>query len=71
MVIKDPETGENVEFYGFGGGFTAGGTQKRTETIFREWSGGGGGSFSSDEEAKFGHEYSEYGKCIIELLCEK
>ena len=55
--------GKGKIYYGAGGGFTGG----STKVYENEWEclGGGGGSFSADPNAKFDHEYVEYGYCKI------
>ena len=50
-------------YFGAGGGFTGG----STKVYDHEWClGGGGGSYSADPNARFGHTYVEYGYCKIE-----
>ena len=64
--------GERKFYYGAGGGFTGGSTVvhigklRDKDGIEHEgcW-GGGGGSFSADSNAKFDHNYVEYGCCKI------
>ena len=58
-------------YYGAGGGFTGGSTKVEYidfEDIDDMCSGGGGGSFSADQEAEFDHHYVEYGYCKIKKL---
>ena len=55
--------GETKWYYGAGGGFTGGTT--KVDGIFCY--GGGGGSFSADPNAKFEHNYVEYGSCKINI----
>ena len=52
-------------YYGAGGGFTGGSTKVEGDGIFDCCLGGGGGSFSADQEAKFDHKYVEFGYCKI------
>ena len=52
-------------YFGAGGGFTGGST--RVRDVFN-CDGGGGGSFSIDEDAAFDHFFVEYGKCKIEFI---
>ena len=54
------------DYFGAGGGFT-GGSTRIGKGYFGEdvCFGGGGGSFSSDPNAKFDHNYVEYGYCKI------
>ena len=60
--------GSSKYYYGAGGGFT-GGSTKVTKSIYgKVCCSGGGGSFSADPNAKFDHEYVEYGYCIIQRL---
>ena len=53
------------DYHGAGGGYTGGGTK-----IYNDWNcdGGGGGSFSIDEEAQFDHAYEKFGKCTVTCL---
>ena len=55
------------DYHGAGGGFTGGSTKIRDGSS-KYCDGGGGGSFSIDQNAKFDHFYVEYGKCKIEFL---
>ena len=51
-------------YWGAGGGYTGGGTK-----IDGSWCiGGGGGSFSIDEEAQFDHVCAKYGECTVTYL---
>ena len=52
-------------YQGAGGGFT-GGTTKVDGDGIHCW-GGGGGSFSAVPNAKFRHQYVEYGSCKIKI----
>ena len=56
--------GKMKQYYGAGGGFTGGSTKVDGNGITC-W-GGGGGSFSTDQKAKFDHHYVEFGYCKIE-----
>ena len=60
----------DLEYFGGGGGYTGGGTKIYYDKVFNKQfcDGGGGGSFSIDEEAQFDHIYEEYGKCTVSCL---
>ena len=60
--------GERIWKYykGAGGGFTGGSTKVDDEYPDEYCNGGGGGSFSTDPNAKFDNEYVEFGYCKIE-----
>ena len=51
-------------YYGAGGGFTGGSTKVDGNSCW----GGGGGSYSVDPNAKFDHEYVDYGYCKIKKV---
>ena len=53
-------------YWGAGGGFTGGSTKVGKDADGNDvcW-GGGGGSFSADPNAKFDHNYVQYGYCKI------
>ena len=53
--------GKKKFYFGAGGGFTGGSTKVDGNDCY----GGGGGSFSADPNARFDHEYVEYGYCKI------
>ena len=52
-------------YFGAGGGYTGGGTKIYNGEYC---DGGGGGSFSIDEEAQFDHAHENYGKCTVTYL---
>ena len=52
-------------YFGAGGGYTGGGTKIYNDEYC---DGGGGGSFSIDEEAQFDHAHEDYGKCTVTYL---
>ena len=52
-------------YCGAGGGYTGGGTKL---SGYDSCNGGGGGSFSIDEEAKFDHVHENYAKCTVTYL---
>ena len=54
-------------YFGAGGGFTGGSTKIRDGSS-KYCDGGGGGSFSIDQNATFDLVHVEYGKCKIEFL---
>ena len=56
--------GKEKNYCGAGGGFSGGSTKVDEDGVFC-W-GGGGGSFSADQKAKFDHHYVEFGYCKIE-----
>ena len=56
--------GEKTFYCGAGSGFTGGST--KIDEDGRHWL-GGGGSFSADPNAKFEHNYVEYGSCKINI----
>ena len=58
--------GEWKRYYGAGGGFT-GGSTKVGKGAYADSCFGGGGSFSADPNAKFDHQYVEYGSCKINI----
>ena len=57
---------KNGNFYdGGGGGYTGGGTKVNG---YKFCQGGGGGSFSIDQEAQFDHAHEDYGTCTVTYL---
>ena len=60
---------QEINYFGAGGGFTGGPTKLYSEFhTGLDCFGGGGGSYSYDNNAAFDHAFEVYGKCKIEYI---